>query len=232
MPNHASRAVRLHHRPPSRPDLARIRRSFAGLGAGRLLSLLALLILATSCVSAPTPDDWLAAGNAPFRTHEGTFKAFKTAAAGDESDLGYRCLSSDFRRRNQVGSLVFRELKDRFPWFKYLGRAEVLETNQVSAERVEYLCEIEVLFTTHRFRLGFLREAFFDVYEDDLPIDGDVRPWNELVNPLEFQGTPGLSIWVPVPSGHVAGEVTEIRVGHEWKIDTIEMASTDDSVSL
>lgn len=231
MPNQSCADLRLHHRPPNAPNLGWIRRSRGIWGRNRLAALLALVMLGASCVSAPDPIDWQAASNAPFRSPEGTFHAFKTAAAGDAPDLGYRCLSSGFRQRNGISQLVFRELMDRFPWYGYLSRAEVIERREVGENRVEFVCDIEVLFKTTRVRFGFIREDFFEVYSGREEVDGDLQPFEELARSVQSGGIPGFEIWIEVPPGLVAGEITEIRVGREWKIDAMELASTDESVS-
>ncbi|MFT5286041.1 MAG: hypothetical protein ACI8TQ_002209 [Planctomycetota bacterium] len=219
------------HRPQTRSNLARISGSFP-LGTKIFLrAQLALILLVAglgmSCIAAPLPSDWLDAGNAPFRTPEGTFNAFKTAAAGNAADLGYRCLSSEFRRRNGMGQLAFRELRDRFPWFKYLSRAKVLEETQIGEDQIEYLCEIEVLFKTIQVRFGFLREDYFDVFSGAETIGGEVQPFDKLTKRVEARGVPWVEIHIPVPGGRKFDDITEIRVGREWKIDAIEMIESE-----
>ena len=219
------------HRPTTPPNLDRIRGSFSRraiiLRGSHIVLLVMLSCLGMGCVSAPTPTDWMEAGNAPFRTPAGTFKAFKTAAAGDAADLGYRCLSSEFRRRNGMGQLAFRELRDRFPWFKYLSRAKVIEETQISENQIEYLCDIEVLFKTVQVRFGFLREDYFDVFSGAETIGGEVQPFDKLSRQVESRGLPWVEIHIPVPGGYKFADITEIRVGREWKIDSIEMIDSE-----
>jgi len=212
------------HRPLRPADLDRTRRSSAPPPWTQLLGLVLVALSGFSCISAPTPEAWLAAGNNPFRTPEGTFEAFKTATAGEEHDLGYRCLSADFRKQNGISALAFRELADRYPALRYLSRAEVLERHRLSDDEVEYLCRIEVLFKTTRLRIGFIREDFYDVYRGAEPLGGDVTPFAEVARPVASpSGRAGVGMWVPLPSGLPFDEVSEVRVGREWKINSIEL---------
>jgi len=224
MANQADPATRplFRHVPPT--DLDRTPRSSKLLRKIGLFGLLVLALPALGCISAPTPAQWLAAGDAPFRTTEGTFEAFKTATAGDNADLGYRCLSAEFRRTYGITQITYRVLRDRFPYLKYLSKAEVLESTEISPTEIEYLCKIEVLFKTARVRIGFTREDFFDVYRGNEPLGGDVQPFEESARQVDAQdGQPGIGTWVPLPAGLPFDQVTEVRVGREWKINSIEL---------
>jgi len=221
----ASRPLFRHVRPA---DLDRTPRSSKPRGKGALLGLILLAIPSLGCISAPTPDQWLAAGDAPFRTPEGTFEAFKTAIAGEKADLGYRCLSAGFRSRNSIGQLAFREILDRYPALKYVSRAEVLERNARSATEIEFLCQIEVLFKTTRLRVGFVREDFYDVYRAREPLGSELQPFEKIARQVDSHGgAPGLSLWVPLPTGLSFDEVTEVRAGREWKLDSVEIEGSD-----
>jgi hypothetical protein len=210
----------------SRPAAARTtparRRSAALVAAAVAAALLGC------CVSAPEPEDWLAAGAAPFRTPEATFRTFRTALAGDAGDLEYRCWSVGFKRAHSVTQLVYLEFRKRLleenPWARHLARAKVVETRTIAPDRVLLVAEVDAFFKTVRVHVGCVREEFFDVIGPEFS-SGDALELESVVRASDGAwGEPGLAVelWVPLPEPRTLGDVSEIRVGREWKIDSLE----------
>ncbi len=212
----------------SLPALRRVVRS-ALLGC-------ALLVLGTACACKPEPADWLAAGATPFRTPELAFRTFRTALGGDEVDLEYRCLSSGFRRRNGgLTQIMYREFREDLlrqnPWLRRASCARTVETRELSERNVEVLAEASALFKTVRFRIGYVREDFYELYAGIELLEGPmVDDMADVVRELTApSGVVGASLWLPLPPFKSAVDVTHLRVGQEWKIDSFELVTDEPS---
>ncbi len=132
-----------------------------------------------------------------------------------------------------MGQLAFRELSDRYPWLRYLSKAEVVEQTEIDPNRIEFLCHIEVLFKTTRIRIGFIREDFYDLYRGAELIGGDLQPFDRVTRPADSQnGRTGLAAWVPLPTGTSPDQITEVRIGREWKVDSLELIDADSTKTL
>jgi hypothetical protein len=191
----------------------------------RHAALLGACSLAGCWVSPPRVEDLLAVG---YRTPEQAFRTFQTAVRADEPELEYRCFSQDFRDRNGISKLVWREarekLRDDFPFLrKGLTDATAVEPVVVRGDRAR----LRVTAHSHVIEIGLVREDFVEVFAGgELWFDSAV-PFEEHTG---IQTRADGARWIygqsALPSGAGAvPEFTELRFGREWKIDSFE--STD-----
>ena len=123
---------------------------------------LAACSLASCWVSPPRVEDLLAVG---YRTPEQTFGTFQTAVRADEPELEYRCFSQDFRDRNGISKLVWREarerLREQFPFLrKGITAAEPIEPLEVRGDRAR----LRVATHSYVIEVGFVREDFVEAF--------------------------------------------------------------------
>jgi hypothetical protein len=194
---------------------------------GRLgaAALTALLAVAAGCTCRPEPADVLLAGRRPFRTPERAFETFKTAIGADLKDLGYRCLSKEFRRENGITQIALRELLRQEPWLRRISCSEIVESRLLDDRRAEVFGKVKALFSTLRFRVGFVREDYYELHAGERELAGGPVPeLSRALRPRDGpRGTPGLELWVPLPPGTGAEDVTLILAGQEWKIDSFAL---------
>jgi hypothetical protein len=197
---------------------------------GTYVLLAALWALLAGCLAAPEPEAWLAVGH---RTPEQTFRTFQTALRADEPDLEYRSLGHDFKRRNGVTQLGYREFRRELfssrPWLKLAARAEIREVRELAPGRVLLVAEVDTWFHDETFALELVREDYYELYAAARPgedeeeggarVDDDFAPWSRIARAEE--GT--LVVRVPLPEDLDVREVGELRAGHEWKIDGFPM---------
>lgn len=192
------------------------------------LQLLALALafcpLSSCWVTPPRTADLLAVG---FRTPEQAFRTFQTAVRADEPALEFRCFSSAFTRRNHLSQRDYREgreqLRRQYPYLrKGLADAEISQPTQIRGNRAQ----LEITSHGRSFEIDLVREAF-----------GEIWAGSELIadpEDLHFEDHTGIQSaddgnrWfyghIPLPSDSAIDgtEITEIRVGREWKIDGFE----------
>lgn len=172
--------------------------------------------LLAGCLSAPTPEAWLAVG---FRTPEQTFGTFQTGLRAELPDLEYRCLGGELKRRSGgslLGWLEFRrELFRSQPWLKLAALAEIRDVREVAPGRVRILAEVDTWLHDEAFEVEFVREDYYELWVDGRRVSDDLEPWRRLAR--EKEGA--LVVTVPLPEGLGVAEVGELRAGHEWKID-------------
>lgn len=172
--------------------------------------------LLAGCLSAPTPEAWLAVG---FRTPEQTFGTFQTGLRAELPDLEYRCLGGELKRRSGgslLGWLEFRrELFRSQPWLKLAALAEIRDVREVAPGRVRILAEVDTWLRDEAFEVEFVREDYYELWVDGRRVSDDLEPWRRLAR--EKEGA--LVVTVPLPEGLGVAEVGELRAGHEWKID-------------
>ena len=183
---------------------------------------LAACSLASCWVSPPRVEDLLAVG---YRTPEQTFGTFQTAVRADEPELEYRCFSQDFRDRNGISKLVWREarenLREQFPFLrKGLTDATTVEPVLVRGQRAR-LC-----VATHSYviEIGFVREDFVEVFSGaELWFDDSIAFEEHTGIQTRADGGRWIYGQSALPSGAGAvPEFTELRFGREWKIDSFE----------
>jgi hypothetical protein len=191
-----------------------------------VLPLLAALTAACSSCP-PEPRDWLEVG---WRSPEQAFHTFQTALGANEPDLEYRTLSSSFRRREgvtQVTYLAGREelLEDR-PYVRRLACATVVGTERHGEGRATLRAEIAKPFGgSVSVLVELVAEDYWELWsEGERAADG----YTDISSSLSA-GEGGEWIWgrAPLPEGLSAAEVSELRVGREWKIDGFRLEGED-----
>lgn len=173
-------------------------------------------ILCSCCVSAATSEDLLAVG---FQTPQQTFRTFQTGLRSDLQGLEYRCLSRGFKQRGggitQLGWRLFRE-ENR--WLKYAAKAEIVEQADQPDGRVRIVAILDTLFVDETFAVDFVRQDFYETFDDQGLLEDDYVRWREIAR---SEGD-SLVLEVPMPGGVDVLDITELRAGREWKIDSIE----------
>lgn len=177
-------------------------------------------------VAPPRVADLLAVG---YRTPEQAFRTFQTAVRADEPELEYRCFSADFRNRNGISKLVWREarekLREQFPFLrKGITEAEPIEPLEVRGDHAR----LRVATHSYVIEIGFVREDFVEAYAgSELWFDSSIA----FADQVRIQTASDGGRWIygqcALPSG--AGAVpdfTELRFGREWKIDSFESIDT------
>ena len=195
-------------------------------------AVLALPLLAAGCYSTPPNAEEIL--NLGFRTPEMTFRTFQAGVRGELPRLEYRCLSGGFRSRNHLSQILYREFRDSelAPklWFRVgVPDAEILESIALSVGRHR----IRAGAYGHEFVLEFVREDFFAIYAGeellaDEPITNSSFPdWLEIYRPEGLDGW-YLAAGAELPSelaeqsaNELLRELTEFRIGRDWKIDSI-----------
>jgi hypothetical protein len=183
-------------------------------------------------VTPPDPGDWLAVG---FRSPRQTWRTYQTALAGDRPELEYRCFAASFKSQYGFSVLeyvTFRdELLEEQPLVRFVAEAEVVsERRSVDGNYHELIAEISKLGTTVQMRVLLEREAFAELWVDDVQVQSigldrlDDAQWSQL-NANNGSGF-GVSAFVdyelwedPPPNGdYDERDVSEFRIGAEWKI--------------
>jgi hypothetical protein len=176
--------------------------------------------VACACVSTPSPSEVAAYG---FRTPEQVFRSFQVAVRADDPDLEYRCFSADFRRRNDVSRLVWREAREELrrenPWLRLgLSRASI-ESVEGEGDRARLV----VSTFGRRVRFDLVREDVAEVWRGgDLAGDREI-PFEDWVSLREGEdGTRWITAATPLPAGTGIEALSELRFAREWKIDGFE----------
>lgn len=181
--------------------------------------LLAAFVLSGCCGVEPRPADWLGTG---FRSPAQCFHTYRCAVAQDQLALEYRCLSSAFKERHQLSQLAYREFRDelegRFPWFDCLAKARIVEEQAFPPDRHRVLAEVKVLFMRRRFVVDFVREDFVEVFSGEEDLLDENAAWGDIVREAP-QDPQSLQVSLPTYGEFGLTDVTEVRVGREWKID-------------
>lgn len=185
-----------------------------------LVALLWAPVGLSACLSAPEPQDLLAVG---FRSPEQAFRTFQTALRADLPDLEYRCLSSDFKAREGIHQLGWREFREELfgsrPWLKLAAKAEIRETLPLPDGRRRVVAHLDTLFVDETFAVDFRREDYHETFDAEGLLEDDTRPWNKTATEREGR----LVLTVPMPQGVAVHEIVEFRAGREWKIDGFEL---------
>ncbi len=180
----------------------------------------------------PSSQDWVALG---FRTPEQTFRTFRTAVGGDEPDLEYRSLSQDFRARNEISSIVWREAREELrreqPWIKKVSCAEIVDSERLDPAHHVITAEIDSLFGDVRFQVLLVREEYWELYgPDGALVDSDELDLDEHVLERVSDADGSVWIWTAVarPPGFDTAALTEVRAATDWKIDDFRLLDDDD----
>jgi hypothetical protein len=178
----------------------------------------------------PGASDLLEVG---FRSPEQTFHTFRTAVSLDEIDLEYRCFSQYFREENGIDQLTYREFRaallDELPFMRHIGQAQVLESRLMEPgvwlvrSRVRYLWKLvdfDVLLST---------EDYYELYAGDQRATDGFSDFEEIVavDGIENAVAVGFQLEEGLPPSVDSQDVTEVRVGKEWKISAFRVAEAD-----
>jgi hypothetical protein len=185
-------------------------------------ALLAVAPALGACVGAPTSQDWMQAG---YRTPEQTLHTFQTAVRADEPDLELRCFSSGFRARNHVSRFTWREFLDELRRSQPFLRKGIVDAEiDGPVERSARRASIRLLSHGVAMRIDLVLEDSGELWAGgDLVLDQDL----EFADPDHTgvqsgaRGEQWIYARLALPNAVAAGDVTEIRLAREWKIDGI-----------
>ncbi len=187
--------------------------------------LAAWAALLSSCLAAPSPEDWLAVG---YRTPEQTFRTFQTGLRADLPDVEYRCLSADLKHREGVSQAMYREFRDPLfrsqPWLKFAARARIQEVIELAPDRTRIVARVCFLWHRETFAVDLVREDFYELWSAGSRVSDDVFPWEGAVRADDGR----LSLAIPLPPGCPPESLDEARVGREWKIDDFPLLEAPD----
>ena len=188
--------------------------------------LLCLLCLSLACCAAPLPKpaEMLTVG---FRSPRQAFETFRIASRAGLRELEYRCWSGDFKERNGLGALTYREVRDqmmaeqgligRAVLARAIWKAEVDELTYLGPGRVR----LRARYAGHTLNIDLVREDFWEFWEGDQRLaDGDEYAFEALTSTVEdeagnllFQGL------APLDAPDYGDRISELRIGQEWKLD-------------
>lgn len=169
-----------------------------------------------------------------FRDPVQTFETFRLAFRGDLLDLEYRCLSSGFQRRNQLSQLGYREFRDELVAREPLLRLALHKAKVVEIDRGSTRSRIVARAWGATFVLDFVREDFWEIWAGpDLVADasvGDLRQ-DYLRADEASDGSSWLMAQIPLAGVAHPEQITEARVGAEWKIDDFEVIDSEEAAA-
>lgn len=177
------------------------------------------LSLAAACVCPPEPEDILAIG---FRTPEQAFRTFQTATRLDDPDLELRCFSVDFRRRNGISQLTWREaraeLYARQPWL----RAGIVGADVVDRQLDSSRARLRVDTAGGDYIVELVREDFAEIWAGDERVLDAELDWRAGVQTQAGgDGREWVVGRVQTPPDLATSSITDLRFGREWKIDEV-----------
>lgn len=171
-------------------------------------------LVSAGCTSMPTPSELL---NVGWRSPEQCFAAFQIAVRADEPQLEYRCFSQHFRAENHVSQWAWREFREEL-WSQFgsrwaVAKAEPRGPARVHGDRAEML----VRALGKNVRLHFVREEFGQIWGGETLLADAALDFHAHSGAQEglFYGQ------VPLPPDCDPNQVTELRLGLEWKLDLI-----------
>ncbi len=210
-------------RPPSPGRTARRRRARSRPSAA-LAALALLLPAAGCCVTPPDADVILDLG---YRTPEQTFFTFQVGMRGDLPRLEYACLSSDFRGRNGLSQLAYREFREQWmdenPWLRK-GVAEAAVEARV--DLADGVVRLDCSSYGHAFQVLLVREDFEQAWSGDrLVHDELIEEFSRgLIEEPRDDGGREVYAGTSLPPEAGGAPLTEFRIGREWKIDDVRQA--------
>jgi hypothetical protein len=188
---------------------------------------LAVAFVLTGCgTPRPRSEQWLAVG---FRSPQQTFRSFQTALAADAPALEYRCLTSHFRRG--ANQLAYREVREQIlrdqPWLRRAATAVVLSEQRSSADRARLIAEVDTWFGATRFEVDLVATGFAEIWQEQQLLWDETRVDRPLAQALEAPHRVRLDIALDPDSAFDPREATELRLGHEWRIDALRLVESD-----
>lgn len=175
----------------------------------------------TGCrVAPPTADAWLKVG---FRTPRQTFGTFQTALRADLPDLEYRTLAQELKSSEGLNQLAYRtfreELFDENPWLRYAACAEVVQESSTGPDRHTLVATVTKFFVEKTFAVHLVREDFYELYAKGALLEDGFANFERS---LDGSGGDQLDLHLPLPFGTEPRDLSEARLGREWKITGFE----------
>jgi hypothetical protein len=188
-----------------------------------------LLVALAACVHRdPQAEDWFRAG---FRTPLQTFDTFQNAVADDVPRIEFLCFAPGF------STLSYLEARDALrasvPFVRKVADAVVIEERRIGPDRCVLVAEIRHTFGAKQLEFTLVRQGFYEVWAADQDADA---PWEDdfvdlsaaLERAESARGGTQLRGGVPFPEDVELGELTELRLGAEWKIAGVrELPASD-----
>lgn len=171
--------------------------------------------LGACCTTVPSNAQLL---QVSFRTPEATLEAFRLAWRCDEPDLEYRCLSVRFTAELGLSQLAWREarsevLRDSGLASLFVDRLQPTGPAQIRGN--EAWLEVGALGKT--LQLHFVREDVGRVWANGkLVADVDLN-WSSAVGSQRVEEEP--HAWGRLPTDAAPGQIDELRLSREWKLD-------------
>lgn len=182
------------------------------------------LSLSAGCASPDVREELSESG---FRTPEQTFETFRAAFLSDLPSLEYLCFSDHFRAANGMSLLNYSEareiLLDSQPFLRFgLGRAEIIENEVLNDRRARLRIRSESLFHKIDFVCELVREDFYEIWRGgELLQDDHLSRFSNAFRTTEQGEDTYAQAYVILEDPDLAGEITEFRVGREWRIDSL-----------
>lgn len=182
----------------------------------RLALPVLLATLLGACLSKPTAEAWLTVG---FHSPGQTFGTFQTALRADQPSLEYRCFGQAMKEREGITEVLYREFRDRLfsrqPWLKRAACARIVEVQPLGPGRERVIARVDTVFVDKTFAVDFVREDFYELRAGESLLEDGFTDFERLV----AEDGDALLVRLPLPWGAALTQVSEVRVGREWKID-------------
>lgn len=201
---------------------------------------LALLVTGTSCATPPpAPEDLIQVG---FRSPSQTFRTFQSAVGADLIDLEYRCYADEFKREWDITQGNYRvarkQLFEEIPWVRRISTAEIMGETVIDPTLVRVDARVTFLFQTVDVEVYLSRSAFYELYVGEERISDGLVEFTDVVRRVsEGQGfdhtemvLTAIELDAPVPPNIMRrlDEITEVRVGREWRIAGLRLKPGDE----
>ena len=182
---------------------------------------------ALGCVSLPSPQEMLDTG---FRSPEMTFHTFQMGVRADLPGLEFSCLARSFRARHDLSQLAYREFRERelegqLAFWLGIPDAGITESVRLSRDRHLLRCESH----GEAFEVELVREDFWQLWVDGQAVAdeaitrGSFGDWTEVYEDGGETYVFGQAQLPPrladVAATELDANLTEFRLGREWKID-------------
>jgi hypothetical protein len=159
-----------------------------------------------------------------FRDPEQTFAVFRLAFRENLPDLEYRCLSGGFKARERISPLGYAEFRDELlaktPFLRLaLHKAKIDEIQHLGERRTR----IRASALGRTLVVDFVREEYWEIWAGrELLLDdgvGDLYEEGYVAVVLDESGSQWYLGQVPLEGIDDPKQITEVRLGKEWKID-------------
>lgn len=154
-----------------------------------------------------------------FRSPEQTLTTFQTGWRAGEWQLEYRCLSQAFIRRNSISGLLYLEFREKLQDQTPFLRTALVKAEIESVERRGPRARATLASFGRRFVVDLVLEEFAQLYAgEELVLDREA-PFDEWTSVAPAGNERWFTGGAPLPPDRDGTEITELRLGREWKID-------------